>query len=73
MNEAWETTVEDVNFVLDSYKIQLPEKEVQELLRRLDFDAVARAALCGTEIDQQVSYAYRCFLPNAVRTTPFPV
>ena len=59
MNDAWETTIDDVKFVLASYKIDLPEKEIQEILGRLNFDAIERAALSGTEIDQQVTYAYQ--------------
>ena len=58
MNDTWETTIEDVKFVLGSYGIQLLEQQVRELLGRLDCDAIEQAALSGTEIDQQVSYAY---------------
>jgi hypothetical protein len=35
MNDAWETTAEDVKFVLKSYNHRLPEQRVQELLGRL--------------------------------------
>ena len=47
----------DVRFVLGSYKIHLPEQQVEELLGRLNCDAVEHVALFGTEIEQQTSYA----------------
>jgi hypothetical protein len=53
---AWETTVEDVENVLE--KMGEDIALAPEIFNQLDCEAVAKAALQGTEFDDQVEGAY---------------
>ena len=50
MNTAWETTVEDVETVLNAHGLDLDAEEIHE---ELDKDAVEDAALYADEMEEQ--------------------
>jgi hypothetical protein len=54
--EAWETTVDDVEHVLVAMKEDVAL--APELFLKLDREAIAKAALDGDGMDQQIDYAY---------------
>ena len=63
MSMAWETTSNDVLIVMEQNGIQvdvdMEEWKVDEIVAKLDHDAVEKAALYGDEMEQQTEYAYK--------------
>ena len=56
MNTAWETTVEDVETVLNAHGLDLDADEVHG---QLNHDDIEDSALWGDEIEEQTNYAYQ--------------
>jgi len=55
MNTTWETTIEDVERVLEAHG--LDQLDVVEVHDELDKDAIEDAALYGDEMEEQTYYA----------------
>ena len=57
MNTAWETTVEDVETVLNAHG--LTELDADEVHGNLSHDDIEDAALFGDSTEEQTTYAYQ--------------
>lgn len=58
MSLAWETTVEDVQNVLRRMGRKLRPESMRVLYEELDQSSIEKAALYGSDMDEQVKYAY---------------
>lgn len=58
MNNAWETTTDDVLNVIHSIGKKATGDKVQEILDNLDQFSIEDAALNGDSMDEQTKYAY---------------
>jgi hypothetical protein len=59
MSMAWETTVDDINTVLQAHGKYVHQTELDEYLDKVDCDDVEAAALAGDDMDEQTNYAYQ--------------
>jgi hypothetical protein len=60
MSNAWETTTDDVRMALIRMGYvddQFSDDEIEDILDRLDTDAIERAALRGDEMSEQIDCA----------------
>ena len=57
MSMAWETTVDDVQIVLEAHGIAADAQNFLD--EQLDHDRVEDAALNGVEMEEQTNYAYQ--------------
>ena len=55
---AWETTTDDLDCVLNRNGMECDQGTLNSLMDLIDYDEVAKAALEGKEIDEQMIYAY---------------
>jgi hypothetical protein len=59
MSMAWETSIDDILIVMKKMGHQGTEEQARTVLHDIiDHDLVEAAALCGTDMDDQVSYAH---------------
>lgn len=56
MNTAWETTVEDIETVLNAHNLDLDADDVHG---QLDHDDIEDAALYADEMEKQTTHAYQ--------------
>lgn len=58
MSFAFQITEDDIVTVASRMELSVDEDQAAEILALLDLDAVEDAALAGTEMEEQVGYAY---------------
>jgi len=50
---AWETTLEDVQTVVERHELSLSDDQIEEIHEGLDHDAIENGVLCYTDMDEQ--------------------
>lgn len=58
MNNAWETTEDDVLNVIHNMGRKATSEKIQEIMDDLDNFSIEDAALNGDSMDEQTKYAY---------------
>lgn len=70
MNLAWETTVEDVQTVLNRMGHCSNESVAQMILEDLNVDLITDAAMWGEDLDEQTENAYDEIRRQIIERTP---
>jgi hypothetical protein len=55
---AWETTTDDLDCVLIRNGMECDQETLDSFMKSIDCDEVAKAALEGDEMDEQMIYAH---------------